>query len=264
MAKQENTPQPLPAPVPVAPLEEEVVDGQSVTFTWEPVDGAQGYRLEVAHDSEFDDLAYEQDVDGTTHTATDVFVTDGETYFWRVMARNAAGLGSGERVESFISATAGKAAEHMSRPEEKYGPYPNLIGAAGLEAAAEISQSPELWAEEHELGVEHEGVESGQIMGLTLALIVAVGMIIFILFQWVDIVHRETRDLSIGISGYPELRETEIEAMRQLGEYGILDEEAGVYRIPIDRAMDLMVNEEYAQPRTEAYSPEMPQGPLGR
>lgn len=45
----------------------------------------------------------------------------------------------------------------------------------------------------------------------------------------------------------PEVVELEKEQQRLLTSFGVVDEEQGIYRIPIDRAMDLLVEEHNAQ-----------------
>ena len=45
------------------------------------------------------------------------------------------------------------------------------------------------------------------------------------------------------------LRELRAREEQELGSYGILDEEQRVYRIPINRAMEIMANEAYEESR---------------
>ena len=47
------------------------------------------------------------------------------------------------------------------------------------------------------------------------------------------------------------LRELRAREAEELGSYKLLDSAAGVYRIPIDRAMELMADEAYRERQTE-------------
>ncbi len=247
------------APVLVAPRSEAVVNGRDVTFEWEPVEGASAYFIEVATDTTFDDPVVEQNTgDKTALALTDAFGTEGQTYYWRVLAKDERGWSHGDRVESFVAATADKAeeAEYASaRPDddaEGSGPYAALVGSALREAAAEATGSDELLEEEREAGVAHEGVEAGQILGIAAAILLAVILIVFTLFFWVDNVSQSQSRAVVGLSGYPELRETEVEAARLLDQYEVVSEEERTYRIPIQEAMDLIVNEQYEAPASGA------------
>jgi hypothetical protein len=55
------------------------------TFSWDRVDGAAGYRIQVDDDSNFSTPLIDKKVDGTSYTPVDAF-TDG-TYYWRVAMR---------------------------------------------------------------------------------------------------------------------------------------------------------------------------------
>lgn len=78
----------LPAPVPLSPVGGTAAD-VSVTFSWERVEGAAGYRLRVRHATE----------DGTIHvdaeTVNDTYIAlvnfSGDTAWWEVAALNASG-----------------------------------------------------------------------------------------------------------------------------------------------------------------------------
>lgn len=281
MTQQDDSEMKAPAaPVLVAPREEAVVDGSAVTFVWEPVEEATEYYLEVASDTTFETLVYEENVgDVTAVTIADVFPTDKGTYYWRVFSRNAAGESHGDVVESFISSTP-DAAEAVVNPgqagadpfataatpgtaekpvspdqEEDVGPLPGLLKANVAEVAAEVTGAEEAYEAEAELGVQHEGVGAASILGFIFATITAIGMAVVFVFFWSGFVADETaRKAAAGVS-YPELRQVEAIADEQLEQYKILNDAEGVYRIPIDRAMELMVKETYREPRT--YSPEL-------
>lgn len=247
-------------PVLVAPREESVVDGHRVTFIWKPVKHARSYRLQIAESPAFDRILFETDVRGRSEmTVKDTLPIDERTYFWRVLSRDEDGsLHGGDNVESFISATHDDRALHLAAPDqdEEYGPAARLFHGATMEAAAEATQSPRYVAEESELGVEHEGIEAGQILGFFLAVAVALVLSIVTLFQYVDLTAEDVRFTAAGESGYPELRRAELEATQRLSQYDVADPQQGRYRIPIERAIDLMAEEARQQPAPD-YSTEL-------
>lgn len=242
-SKQRDEPT-LPAPALRGPREAALVDGRRVVFVWDEVDGATRYQLEVSRDTSFEDLVVERVLEGAASTSAEgSFEPDGTTYYWRVLSGNDAGWSNGDHVESFVSGSAEDAEAHMARPDERLGPYPALIRSVSVEAAAEVTGGDDLYEEEARMGVAHEGVEAGQILGIALAIAVAIVMMILVLFQWTRIVEMETRTSSARVARNPELLQSEMEARRMLQEYGVVDPDAAVYRIPIDRAMELIVQE---------------------
>ena len=261
MARKDDPQTPPPAPVLVSPREEHTVSGEDVTFEWEPVEGALEYRLQVAADTEFEDVLLDRSVGTETSLAAkEDFPEDQHTFFWRVLVRNEVGWGGADRIESFLSVTPEQAAALLDRPDdaEDLGPGAELFKAAGVEAAAEATgdESEELKQEELAYGVESEGVEAGQILGFVAVVIVAVILIVITIFFWTDTTAQRVQEVVITTAGYPELQETEVEAAQLLTQYEVVSEEEGVYRIPIDRAIDLVADEEYRQPR-RSYSSEL-------
>lgn len=98
---------------------------------------------------------------------------------------------------------------------------------------------------QHKL-VEPEGLNAG-----ALGLVVVGGMVLilaamFVVVSVTELVFHDALVESTGISGYPTLTETRQSAEDLLSSYAPIDLDAGVYRIPIDRAMGLIVEE--AQP----------------
>lgn len=247
-----------PAPVLLAPREAAVIDGAEVTFRWEPVEGATTYRLEVAADTAFENILFGEEVgDQTSVRLTNAFPEDGETYYWRVLAGSEAGWSNGDNIESFVGSTPEMAAQHLERPDEKYGPYPELITSTAVEAAAEATGSDRLYEEEEEVGVEHEGVEAGQVLGLAFAILAAVILIIILVFFWVSQVEQTARYEAATISQFPERQQLETAGEQELTGYGVVDPEEEIFRIPIQRAMELMIEEAQGQ-EPGSYSAELP------
>ncbi len=258
--------------VPVDPLPEAprgVVDVREVTFRWEPVEGIDEYRLEVAEDASFETVVVDEPVQGGEHVLRERFAPEGDTYFWRVLAHDGRGWSRGERVESFIAGTTRQVEEVRAthggteHPDEteRFGPPGALMQGAGSEASAEATGHeviPRTEAERRE-GVAREGVEAGQILGLAGAVAVAIVLIVVLVFFWIGSVSRFTRDTVAAGATYVELEEAERNAARLLGSYGVVDEAQGIYRIPIDRAMSRMVNQAYQQTgRTSAAALPLP------
>lgn len=248
-------------PVLVSPREQAVVAGERVTFVWKPVDNAASYHVEIARTQAFDDIVYRSEaLQRTEATVEGQIPVDDDTYYWRVIAQEADGTTHGrDNIESFVSATQIEAAAGIPQPdqEEELGPVERMMRGAVAEAAAEISDAPRWVDEESDLGVEHEGLEAGQILGFVLATAVALALAVFVLFQYFDLTAQEVRQEATSRSGYPELRENRLHAAEMLTQYGSIEGVDGRYRIPIDRAMQLMANDE---PDGEALSTELEVG----
>lgn len=248
-------------PVLIAPRGEAVVDGRRVTFTWKPVEGARTYTVQIAAEPSFKEVIHE--VVAGSHTSIEVkdaFPADEATYFWRVLSRGRDGsLHGGDNIESFISGTSTDFANRIKSPDqsEDLGPVGELARAARAQAGRELSSDPKYISEEIKLGVEHEGVEAGQIIGLVLATGVALALSIFAIIQFFDITADAVRYETAGLSGYPELRESRFESTRLLSQYGAVDGSDDRYRIPIDRAMELMANEAHQDAANRTYSDEL-------
>lgn len=248
----------LPDPVLLGPRHEQRVASDAAELRWEAVDGAAGYRVEVARDTAFGDLAFEGDAGtATTLDLRAALPPDHATYYWRVLAYRGDEWSPGEHIESFITVDASEGPRsYQSQPDERegYGPAAELFKAAGAEAAAEATgDGTTARSKEEQLGVEHEGVESAQILGLAFGVMAALAVIILLLFQWTTIVHERTALEAAatppGYEGsqgprYPTLYETEAHAARALDNYAVLDDAKGQYRIPIGEAIRLMANEQ--------------------
>lgn len=235
-------------PVLVAPREQSVVPASRVTFIWKPLKQASAYRIEIARTTEFEDVLYtSKPLQRTEFTLRNELPADEETYYWRVLVEDADGTVHGaDNIESFVSASDEKAASGVSQPDqdEEIGPLGRMMHGAAAEVAAEMTHARKWIEEEVELGVEHEGVEAGQILGVVVATAVVLAVAIFVLFQYMDITAEAARVEATGRSGYPELRESRLHAVERLTQYGAVEGEAERYRIPIDRAMELMADEQ--------------------
>ncbi|GEM_PF-625933 len=262
MADNKHTPPPQD-PWPLSPSNEEVVDSAHVTFAWEPVEGALEYRFQVARDSTFQQIILQEDLPGDkTSYGPASFQADDQTYYWRVVVRTDVGWSAGERVESFVAATREQASLNMARPDddERMGPFPELVRSGSTEIKAEFTGRPEYYEEEEAEGVEHEGVETAQITILAGIVLVIIAGLIGIVVVLYNNVEQTTRRMVTGISGYPELTQLNQQAESMLSNYGIIDQENGIYQIPIEQAMELTVQQYSGRPES-AYSSELPLTP---
>lgn len=246
----------LSAPTLVAPTQGFTVDPTVVTFQWEDIGGAVEYVLQVAADANFDEVLLDLNVgEAVECTVPDLF-EDGATFYWRVRARHKGSTTWGPfsdqaafSIETLETAAAPRsdevAAPAPARPDrdEDMGPAPGLLKSVAVEVAAEVTGEDEYYEMEEEMGVEHENVGVGQILGFVASIVVTLTLMIIFVFNIVNVSERRTLEARVASEDYPELRQTEADATNKLTQYEILNDEQGVYRIPVDRAMDLMVRE---------------------
>jgi hypothetical protein len=119
---------------------------------------------------------------------------------------------------------------------------------------------PALAVADHDtsLSVEGEGIRLTPIFQMFGIIVVLLAVAVSLVFNWAHLEFKETAQEAAAFTGYPLLRETRAAAQQQLTQYGTVN--PGVYRMPIDRAMDLMVNEARQQ-TGRTYSTELPLQP---
>jgi hypothetical protein len=237
-------------PTLVGPLDASTVDGQKVTFAWKPSREADRYRLQVAQTARFDDLLLDEEVgDETAVTVGNQFPTDGQTFFWRVVAGSYAGWGEPSDVESFVAGTAEESEQQLLNETDE-GPVTGLARAAKREVTRRVIEFEDRFEEEKERGVAYEGIAANLIMAIAVSILVVILVAVVVLFGWYGQVTQETRSAAADEQNYEMLQQAEMEAQQELTQYRVVDEEEGVYQIPIDRAMDVIATEEYK--RTQA------------
>ena len=136
------------------------------------------------------------------------------------------------------------------RPEqdEPGGPLGGLVGAASTQAAVEATPDATTPAEAlpadadaallEQMGVEEEGIESGQLLGLVAAVlfaIIALGVVLVFLFY---LPYRQQVGVQADdVAQYPELEQSRTEAIAKLHAYARAD---SMYQMPIDQAMSVV------------------------
>lgn len=271
MAQSPNPSTP-PSPALVAPVDGAPVDPDAVQFQWEDAGDDLEYALEVAANATFEDVLLTLEVgDALDVTVADLPDQHG-SYFWRMRSKpkgraawgpygEGAMFSVGEEPAAIPSTDdygqPGSAAPVRPDVEEDLGPVPGMLKGISTEVAAEVTGDPEYYAEEEELGVEHESIGVSQILGFIGAIIAVLILMIIFVFQIVNISELRTYESAVLESGYPELRQVRVEAAREMTQYEILNDAEGVYQIPVDRAMELLVDQERSTPEG-GYSPELP------
>ena len=235
----------LRSPTLRAPREADVVDGSDVRFEWEPVEGADSYILQVAESARFDTIVLEEEVEAYTAVGVkDFFPTDEQTFFWRVLSVAGDTISKSGRVESFVAADADAAEAYGGLPEkeENLGPAFELVRSSKEEVPTHIVSPESRFEREKEVGVAEEGIAAGQIAGIAVSIIVVIAVAVVVLFAWTNVERQEARS-SVVNAQESAGEEVNAEGRRQISEYGVVDEESETYRIPIERAIDLVVDD---------------------
>ena len=107
------------------------------------------------------------------------------------------------------------------------------------------------------VGVEKESVNAGAVIGIVLGVVVIVTGLVLFAFTITEVTSRETLANAVAEAGYPDLREARASAAGLLTQYDVIDAEAATFRIPIDEAINLIVNEEYQKQAEGEYSDEL-------
>jgi hypothetical protein len=160
---------------------------------------------------------------------------------------NEHGWSHGEYIESFIAATDEEVRSGLNSPDidEEFGPVVRMFKGAAAEVAADVTDDEDrLLDEQQEEGVAPEGIEAKQILGFVLAVLVAVAIIVVIIFTYATMVSQQVRVGAQAGGRYFELQDVRERGQAQLDRYEILDEGTGQVRIPIERAMELIVEED--------------------
>ncbi|GAB5533832.1 MAG: hypothetical protein Rubg2KO_00810 [Rubricoccaceae bacterium] len=125
--------------------------------------------------------------------------------------------------------------------EEANGPLPGLVNAAKLEVEAEVTGDASAEALLAQMGVEDEGLESGQLVGMILAIVVSVAALAFaLIYLFIIPLQQQTADEAEVGAEYPELASVTAAGESQITDYRTVD---GGYGIPIERAMEVLATQ---------------------
>lgn len=246
------------------PCEADVVNGEDVTFSWSAVEKASAYVLQVASSASFDEIVLEETLDAETTEAAvaGFFPTDQQTFFWRVLSSNEGEASPGQNVESFIAATEEDARRHggLAGRNEDMGPVTELVRSAKQDVSSRVFSEADQFEREKEVGVAYEGVAAGQIAAIMFSIVLVVSIAATIVFFWVGRVTGDAGLQAVDAENYTTLRQARLDAAQKLEQYRVIDEEEGTYQIPIDRAMDIIANEEYQSQTSGSDAPQQPSG----
>ncbi|MFK7848655.1 MAG: hypothetical protein AB8G77_25435 [Rhodothermales bacterium] len=143
----------------------------------------------------------------------------------------------------------------MSNPKEVNPEGEILVDApAGAEAFAA--------AEGHEshhslVGVEKESINVGAVFGIVFGTVVIIVALIAVGFTVTLVTTKDTVAQIAAEADYPEIREIRAAAAARLEQYDVVDAEAATFQIPIDQAINLIVNEEYQNQAVKNYTDEL-------
>ena len=91
--------------------------------------------------------------------------------------------------------------------------------------------------------VEPEGLDARMVGVIVVGGIVLIVALMLAAVQMTGLVFQEAVTESTEFTGYPTLEQTRSEAEQLMTTYAPIDRNAGIYRIPVDRAMELIVQE---------------------
>lgn len=195
-------------PHPKSPPPGAHVDDPAVTFSWQGPDKASNYELQIARDSRFDDLLFEGRVgEEDAFTFNGLPAQEGITLYWRVRAEVA-----GEWTD-YSSSSDFTVVDWRADPV----PFEQDESPSGRTPVTEGTQS-----------------RSGPIL-VMVAVAISIGVIIVTAYTM--------QGVGAEVAEDPAPADTAAAEEVDLNEYGVVDEEAGVYRIPIDQAINLVVQE---------------------
>ncbi|NBC15871.1 MAG: T9SS type A sorting domain-containing protein [Bacteroidetes bacterium] len=117
----------LPGSVAVdEPADGATVSHTAITFQWQAATDADTYHLQVATDTDFNDLAFEQTgLTGTVRSLTSL--QPGTDYVWRVRGINAFGEGDWSTPLSFSTLPAAPAAVALTSPPDGAGATSGIV-----------------------------------------------------------------------------------------------------------------------------------------
>lgn len=142
----------------------------------------------------------------------------------------------------------------MTEPNEHGETQEPEAATPPVEAAPSAVEAPDDF-----VGVQYEGIGAGPIMGFIFLCVILIGGVVWVGINWAESEVQKAQEEAAANLNYPELRQARLAATQRLSQYEVIDAAQGRYRIPIDRAIDLMVREAYLAPEGN-YSQELQLG----
>ena len=97
-------------------------------------------------------------------------------------------------------------------------------------------------------GFEPEDLNVWMIMGVVFATSIVVVVLIGVGFAITGSYAQVNENEMLNNANYPEIRDIRAQATAEMNQTGVVDAEAGIYRISVEQAMDLMVEMQYKNP----------------
>ncbi len=94
------------------------------------------------------------------------------------------------------------------------------------------------------MAVEPEGVPVQQIFTAGFVIFGTIAVVVVALFQIYNRgVQTTSFDVAVDYVAYPEIEDANTAGMRKITQFEVVDDAAGVYRLPVDRAMQIVVDQ---------------------
>ena len=144
------------------------------------------------------------------------------------------------------------------RPEqdEPGGPLAGLVGTTTTQVTDEATPGDDPAAEAllAQMGVEEEGIESGQLLGFVAATLAVVAVLAVVVIYLIYTPFRDdVRVAADDVDLYPDLKQSRVDAIAKLDRATRSGE---AYTVPITRAMGLVAAQYGSQATGEAYADE--------
>lgn len=217
---------PTDVPEPITPQAGAPVDGPAATFSWTGIAEASAYRLEIATSPAFDDVVCAIDTGASTHlTVYEMLPEDGSMFYWRVRGRSADGWLPWTAPQPFEASTD----QHVET-------YETARETSRAKAEARATQEEE----------EQQALLPPFLLGDTprwrTALVMGVMVVSFVAL----IVLLADIALDLGASPTETAPTVDASTSPPPTQYDVLDAATGTYQIPIDRAIERLVEQEAA------------------
>ena len=105
-----------------------------------------------------------------------------------------------------------------------------------------MTEAPDKGHQTHP-GVEDEDIDAGQLIAIVGFVTFLIAVLVTAALSITMLRFDRAQTEAAAQTGYPNLQETRMDGLARLNRYEVVDQEAKIYRIPIERAMQLVVEE---------------------